>query len=176
MSVPRWTVPLARILAVLARPLTRRRFVVVSVTGGSMLPGLRPGDRVLVRRASVDALVVGALAVSRARQRAAGPLERGAAADRWVIKRVAALPGDPVPDSVRAATGGVTVVPEGAVVLLSDNPRGHDSRRWGLVPAGDLLGPVVARLPPEDGPTARVRVLANPRTPRSEPCHRSDQP
>jgi hypothetical protein len=38
------------------------------------------------------------------------------------------------------------------LVVLSDNPAGSDSRRWGFIPAGDLLGYVVWRLPTPDHP------------------------
>lgn len=134
-------------IIILAMIVARRTFVVVQVLGRSMLPGFRPGDRVLVRRAVAARLRVGAVAVVQVQERA---FRRGgppALATRWVIKRVAAMPGDPVPGSVRAAAGGISIVPDGKLVLLSDNPSGTDSRRWGLVPASDLLGPVVATLP-----------------------------
>jgi signal peptidase I len=65
----------------------------------------------------------------------------------WMIKRVAALAGDSVPEAVREAVGGVTTVPAGALVVLADNPSGTDSRRFGFVAEHDVLGPVVAKLP-----------------------------
>jgi hypothetical protein len=64
-----------------------------------------------------------------------------------VIKRVASVPGGPVPESVRSAAGGISVVPDGKLVLLSDNPAGNDSRRWGLISGNELLGPVISTLP-----------------------------
>lgn len=134
----------AALALLLLRLLLRHRFVVIRVSGRSMLSALRPGDRLLVRRDVITRLAVGMIVVARAQQ-ATRP--DGAPLDRhWVIKRVAALPGDPVPGSVRAAAGGISVVPDGQLVLLSDNPAGNDSRRWGLVPASDLIGFVVARL------------------------------
>lgn len=130
----------------LAMGRLRRRYVIVHVTGGSMVPTLHPGDRVLVRRVTAGRLQVGTIAVARAQHHGLGN-HHPAAVPRWVIKRVAALPGDPVPPSVQAATAGVSVVPEGKIVLLSDNPVGFDSRHWGFVPADDLIGPVVVQLP-----------------------------
>lgn len=131
----------AGLAAVLAARTLRRRFVLVHVQGRSMLPTFRPGDRVLVRRAPADRIARGTVAVLRVRHTAAAPAH-------WVIKRVAAVPGDPVPASVRPAAGGISVVPAGQLVVLSDNPRGNDSRRWGLVSGSDLIGPVIATLPP----------------------------
>ncbi|HEV2376783.1 MAG TPA: S26 family signal peptidase [Streptosporangiaceae bacterium] len=152
--------------------VVRRRFVVVHIMGASMQPTYADGDRVLVRRRR-DRLSVGSVVVLRPprdgspRGRPLGGAWRhsflaegtaGAGATEairngWLIKRVAALPGDPVPESVRAATNGVTVVPAGALVVLSDNPGGADSRRWGFVAADDLLGAVTAKLSPS--PRAR---------------------
>jgi signal peptidase I len=116
--------------------LARRHMAVVRVNGRSMLPSFRPGERVLIRRASVGDLAVGMVAVARA------PVSP----QRWIVKRVAALPGDAVPESVRAAAGGLALVPIGTMVLLADNPAGRDSRHWGLVAADDLLGYVVTKL------------------------------
>jgi signal peptidase I len=129
----------------------RRCLVVVQVAGSSMYPGLVPGDRVLVRRGR-GRLRVGAVVIIRSPYDAgvwrglfpAARLEGG----RWIIKRVSALVGDPVPDQVREAAGGTEAVPPGAMVVLSDNPGGTDSRRWGFLPVTDVLGRVVLKLPP----------------------------
>ncbi|MFE4974160.1 S26 family signal peptidase [Kitasatospora sp. NPDC056651] len=60
-----------------------------------------------------------------------------------MVKRLAALPGDPVPPSVRAVLPGGTV-PGGHVVLLGDNPDfSTDSRVWGAVPARNVVGVVL---------------------------------
>ena len=112
--------------------VARRLFVVVRVTGASMLPAFAPDDRVLVRRG------------------ASGNMSLDEAT--WVIKRVAAVPGDAVPESVRAAASRAAVVPAGMLVVLSDNPEGNDSRRWGFVPASRVLGPVVLRMPAHPAP------------------------
>ncbi len=137
--------------AALSAALARRHFVVVQVNGPSMLPTLRSGDRVLVRRVPAARLTAGAIVVIRAWHRGgrgsgAPPAYRG-----WVIKRVVALPGDLVPEPVQAATAGISVVPGGMLVLMADNPNGTDSRHWGFVAADGLLGVVVARLLADDG-------------------------
>lgn len=47
----------------------------------------------------------------------------------WVIKRVAAMAGDPAPTAVRDAVHGISVVPPGMLVLPDDNiAHGTDSR------------------------------------------------
>lgn len=139
-------VPLAA--CVLGVMLARRRFVVVTVAGASMEPTLRPGDRVLVRRRAFDPLRLGAIVVFREPDDdnwPGVPVPR-AASQRWVIKRIAALPGCAVPDSVRSAVGGTDVVPPGMLVVLGDGARSGDSRQWGFIPADQALGPVVRKL------------------------------
>lgn len=102
---------------------------------GTGLPG---GDRVLVRRDSGpragDVVVL--------RHPPAG--SDAATTPSWIIKRVAATPGQPVPlATVRPGTR----VPAGRLVLLGDN-RGAstDSRHVGYYRSDDLLGTVVRRL------------------------------
>lgn len=74
-----------------------------------------------------------------------------AARSGLVIKRVAALAGDPVPAAVRDAVDGAAVVPAGALVVLSDNLGGTDSRRWGFASADAVIGKVVTKLPAATG-------------------------
>jgi signal peptidase I len=66
--------------------------------------------------------------------------------DWWLIKRAVAVAGDPVPAEVASARGIAfgTPVPPGALVVLGDN-RGasSDSRIFGYVTDGDLLGVVL---------------------------------
>jgi signal peptidase I len=102
-----------------------------------MEPTLRPGDRVLVRRRGSDPLRVGAIVVFREPQD-----------QRWAIKRIAAVPGGAVPDSVRSTVGGADVVPPGMLVVLGDAAWSGDSRQWGFIPADQALGPVVRKLSP----------------------------
>src|SRR5262249_47741945 len=65
---------------------------------------------------------------------------------QWMIKRVAALPGDERPDTVLPATAGPRV-PAGAIVLLGDNAaRSYDSRQLGYFPGDRLLGVVLRRV------------------------------
>ncbi|MFI9592708.1 S26 family signal peptidase [Nonomuraea sp. NPDC052265] len=127
----------------------RLRYLVVTVEGESMLPAYRPGDRVLVRRASLRGLRAGQVVVL---SRAAGPSEDAGA--HWIIKRLAAVPGDPVPrervPALRDAPG--TRVPDGHLVVLGDNPRrSYDSRRAGYLTADRLLGVVLRKVEPFSG-------------------------
>jgi signal peptidase I len=135
--------------------LLRTQVAVVRVRGTSMLPGLRPGDRVLVRhgRSSGRACRLRAGMVIVARSPVAAPAPRGAwpvaprlGWDRWIIKRVAALPGDAVPGAMRKAAGGAITVPERKLLVTADNASGADSRQWGFIQASDVLGPVVKKL------------------------------
>ncbi|WP_058043133.1 S26 family signal peptidase [Streptomyces roseifaciens] len=132
-----------------------RGLVVVTVRGTSMAPAFRDGDRVLVRRGPRPA--VGQVVV--AERPASGGMwprppvraEAGAAGVHgrdWLIKRVAALPGDLVPlDCVPAlATAPEERVPPGQVVLLGDNGRvSFDSREVGYFPLERVLGTVLRR-------------------------------
>lgn len=119
--------------------LVRRRFVIVLVSGLSMLPTLQPGDRVLVRRVAGTALRTGDLAVMRP------PGLEDPRIKRWVIKRVAAVPGDPEPTFLPAwARPPNGIVPVGQVALLGDNAEASiDSRRLGFFSAEQVLGVVV---------------------------------
>jgi hypothetical protein len=65
---------------------------------------------------------------------------------RSVVKRIAALPGQLVPESVLQAVDGMNVVPDGMLVVLGDNSRSRDSRHWGFVPLDDVCGIVVRKL------------------------------
>jgi signal peptidase I len=132
--------------------VVRRLFVVVRVTGTSMLPAFGPRDRVLVRRGAGGRIGVGTVAVLAEPRdfsswRLTPPRRPGLGEATWVIKRVAAVPGDAVPEPVREAASRTAVVPDGMLVVLSDNPEGNDSRRWGFIPVSRVLGPVVLRIP-----------------------------
>jgi signal peptidase I len=140
--------PLAAALTALLA--MRRSFVVVEVTGASMIPALMPGDRVLVRRGARGRLQVGRVVVF------GKPLDDCLVWDgsappapiQWTIKRVAALPGDMVPTEARPAVGDVAVVPPGMLVVLGDNVGSTDSRTWGFLPATAVLGVGMRRLGP----------------------------
>ncbi|GII61454.1 hypothetical protein Skr01_15390 [Sphaerisporangium krabiense] len=122
----------------------RARLVQVRVSGGSMAPTLAPGDRILMVRRAVRPGDRGAVVLLKPPPGAT----RGPGLGPWRVKRLVALAGDPVPEAVRAAHGlpeGSTV-PPGEVVVLGDNPRSEDSRRWRRVPAGLVIA--VARNSP----------------------------
>ncbi|HEU5475339.1 MAG TPA: S26 family signal peptidase [Actinophytocola sp.] len=130
--------------AVAAGRLAAHRWVAVTVRGDSMCPALTDGDRVLLRRTPVHRLAVGDIVVVRlpGMPRVVGPRDRP-----WLIKRVAALPGDPVPSAVAPAVDGAAHVPPNRLVLLSDNPVGAiDSRQFGYLTPDLVLGRVVRRL------------------------------
>jgi signal peptidase I len=124
------TVPLLAIGCWLG--LLRRRYVVITVRGSSMTPTYRDGDRVLVRRLTVGLLRTGDVVVALRRS----PGE-------YVIKRLAAVPGDLSPVAV-AGSDPASPVPPGRVVLLGDAVRSVDSRQDGFYRAEDVVG-VVAR-------------------------------
>ncbi|SDH79293.1 S26 family signal peptidase [Nonomuraea jiangxiensis] len=116
----------------------RRRFVVATVTGFSMAPTLHPGDRLLVRRTSLSRLRVGDIVVVVPDARMAGPRPRTG----YVIKRLAAVPGDLVPEHVPSPSNAH--IPPGWMAILGDNPdASRDSRDYGLVTQKRLVGVVV---------------------------------
>jgi signal peptidase I len=116
----------------------RWRLAVVTVRGVSMVPTLREGERVLVRRIPGAVVRTGQLVVF---QRPWWSSRHGADA-RWLVKRVAATAGEPVPAAVRAAVGDARV-PPGCLVVLGDNAaHSSDSRRWGYIRTARVLGVV----------------------------------
>ncbi|WP_229398338.1 S26 family signal peptidase [Micromonospora okii] len=145
-------VVLGPVLVLLARAALSRLLVSVTVHGVSMEPTYRQGDRVLVRRRPADAgeVVVVEQPDPDGRWRSPELSDRPAELTRrrWLIKRVAAAPGDEVPrDRVPAlADAAEGRVPPGHLVLLGDNPRASlDSRSLGYFPATRVLGTVVGR-------------------------------
>ena len=136
--------------------LLRRRLFVVTVHGASMEPGLADGDKLLARRVTFapgsglrgSGLRAGQIVIVEAPVRDPGwAWRRGrlAAPDAggWIVKRVAAVPGDPVPAGLAPGRR----VPAGRLLLLGDNPAASiDSRELGFVPADRVLGVMVRRL------------------------------
>ncbi|WP_234359011.1 S26 family signal peptidase [Plantactinospora sp. BC1] len=127
----------------------RARLVVVTVEGGSMEPTLHGRDRIVVRRTPARRLRVGQIVVleqPRPGPRPGGPTSGGGIRGRrWMIKRLAALPGDPLPPGV-TVDGGAASVPAGRVVVLGDNrDASTDSRTFGPVPLDQVLGVALRR-------------------------------
>jgi len=135
----------------------RCRLIAVTVSGHSMMPTLLPGDRVLVRRTPVRRVGPTDLVVF-ARPRAIGR--------SWMIKRVLAVPGDPVPRREIPVLWGYSEarIPANRLVVLGDNPAdSYDSRHFGYLNAEALLGVVVARLPrPSTGCSGAAEVPSRP--------------
>ncbi|RJL22127.1 S26 family signal peptidase [Bailinhaonella thermotolerans] len=132
-----------------------------------MEPALREGDRLLVRRATPDRVRPGDIVVLRIRLRPQGEVY-GATAEAlppaetahdvealppdWtlLVKRAIAVPGDPVPRDRAPALAAVPEprVPDDALVVLGDNPTlSWDSRDYGYVRPGQLVGVALRRLP-----------------------------
>jgi signal peptidase I len=131
-------------IAAAALAWLRRRWIVVRVAGASMWPALEPGDVVLARRCRPGSLRVGDVVVFRWPQQDPVPGHRAVDGDEWLVKRVAGVPGDALPDGIADAGG---VIPAGSVVVLGDNG-GHDSRVFGLLPAARVRAVVVRRMGP----------------------------
>ncbi|GAA4909587.1 signal peptidase I [Stackebrandtia albiflava] len=112
----------------------RGRYVHVTIDGRSMEPALVDGSSVLMRRTRIGRLRVGdvvAVAPLWAEAPENPPDEREGRL--WIVKRVAALPGDRVPAGLGRLPAG-EVVPAGRCVLLGDSPEHSvDSRQEGFV-------------------------------------------
>lgn len=134
----------------LALAVMRRCFVVVTVTGTSMSPALKPGDRVLVRRGAGDMVRAGRIVVfGRPHDECLGWTDSARVGRTiWLIKRVAAAGGEAVPEAARPAVGDISVVPPGMLVVLGDNLGSTDSRTWGFLPTAAVRGVAVRRLKP----------------------------
>lgn len=115
-------------------------FRTVIVTGDSMEPTFKTGRRLLSSRAY---WLVGPI------QPRDVVVIRGEAPGEYMIKRVYKLAGQVVdwaniPESW-SITNGEYVVPDGNVYVLGDNrDYSEDSRRYGAVPMGRVLGKIVS--------------------------------
>ncbi|MGI5128075.1 S26 family signal peptidase [Pseudonocardia sp. CA-107938] len=120
----------------------RRTWVLVTVEGPSMEPTLHDGDRLAVRRGRRTAVSAGDVVVIE--RPMSGVLSPVSAEHRYVIKRVGAVAGEPVPPGIPVPD---RVVPPGKLVLLGDNSAASfDSRAVGYFATSDLLGSVVRRV------------------------------
>ncbi|ETK38161.1 S26 family signal peptidase [Microbispora sp. ATCC PTA-5024] len=143
------TLVLAVVLAVVAAAaLARRHLLVVTVRGSSMAPAYRDGDRLLaarlppVRGHAVVFLPPPGWAIAPPQVRP------------YLVKRVVAVGGDPVPEAARAAVGAGRV-PPGRLVVFGDAASSADSRTWGLVPVSSVAGVVVGVLARRAGTAGR---------------------
>ncbi|MFD8529690.1 S26 family signal peptidase [Streptosporangium canum] len=115
----------------------RRKLLITDVSGLSMLPAFDNGDRVLAIRTNRRSTFTSGQVVvlSHPHQEESHTSETS-----WIIKRVAAVAGEPTLDDMPEK-----IVPEGYVMVLGDNRRQSlDSRAFGFVPMNDILA-IVAR-------------------------------
>jgi signal peptidase I len=143
----RSSVAVAAVLAALGAGVVitvRRHLLVIHVVGDSMAPVYASRDRLLVRR--TRRLRVGDVVIAHHREGGRRDAGSEPLATTWLVKRLAALPGDPVPRPVVPAVGEHRNVPAGMAVLLGERPDSADSRSWGFVPLDDIAGVVLRRL------------------------------
>jgi signal peptidase I len=141
---------------VLAAVFAARRYLtVVTLWGDSMAPTYRAGDRLLVRRYALRPLRRGDVVLVAPDASDAGPVTgrpaaAGTAVEEATVKRVAALPGDPVPAAVAPTVhaGPDDLVPPGRLVVLGDGPDSRDSRDFGYVLVNRVVGVVIRRIGP----------------------------
>jgi signal peptidase I len=127
----------------------RRQLAVIKVEGESMAPTLNHGDRVFVRTTKLDRVRPGDIVVvspSLGDRPPDVPLRYG---PHLIIKRVLAVPGDPIPRHPAPLFGDLPdpVVPAGRLLLLGDNPAAsQDSRQLGYFRGDGWLGAFIRRL------------------------------
>ncbi|TDE27159.1 S26 family signal peptidase [Nonomuraea mesophila] len=153
-----WPLAGACLLAALLVRL-RRTYSIIRVDGDSMAPALVDGDRVLARRVPASRLRRDQIAVVADRS------PRGAG---LVIKRIAALPGDRVPEIAKDVIADERV-PEGRLVLLGDNAStSYDSRALGFFPLSDVHAVAVRKATAAPREKERDENHRNPRGSRPE--------
>ncbi|WP_203912864.1 S26 family signal peptidase [Rhizocola hellebori] len=131
-------------LVVLAVARLVWRYTIAIVDGSSMEPTLWAGDRLLVRRCPLTKLRRGDIVVVRESPSPDVSVQQGPSLYRLLVKRAVAVAGDPLPPVLREGEG---VVPQGAILILGDNPyERRDSRRYGYVRDEQVVGRAVRRL------------------------------
>ena len=122
--------------------LARRNLLAVRVRGSSMEPTFSDGELVIVvrnpRQVSRGDIIVFHEPQHRPEGAPPPPLS-------LVVKRVAVTAGEFPPEQLWARLGRDSLVPDGCVAVLSDNPAGVDSRTWGYISNGAIVGSVVPR-------------------------------
>jgi signal peptidase I len=128
--------PLALAALVLATGAARLALLVIKVDGASMAPTFHSGDTVLtVRRTLRPAVRRGDVVVCLRPEGLPGP-------NSYLIKRVVAVAGDPVPDDPDQGER----ISAGRVYVRGDGDGSLDSRLFGAIPVEHVVGHVVARL------------------------------
>ncbi len=111
--------------------LLRVRYAMATVKGNSMAPTYMNGERLLVRKRS--RFTAGDVIVFSAPASQVSDVE-------LLVKRVAAVSGDPVPEEFAAVCA--LEVPPGMLLVRSDAPRGLDSRQLGFIDGRHVIGVV----------------------------------
>ena len=135
-------------------------FFIVLVRGPSMLPTLRAGDRLLARRCLRQPRVGSLVVLERPlvdrsdRLGRSGRVREAVPQPKWIVKRLVAVAGDPVPAwcfSVLDSTErDLRQIPAGMMLVLGDNlAESYDSRDFGFVSLTKLRGVVM--------PAVRIR-------------------
>jgi signal peptidase I len=109
--------------------LLRVRYAMATVKGNSMTPTYLHGERLLVRK--------------RSRVSAGDVIVFSAPAGQFfdvelLVKRVAAVSGDPVPEEFEGTHA--LEVPPGMLLVRSDAARGLDSRQLGFIDGRHVVG------------------------------------
>ncbi|MFI6097479.1 S26 family signal peptidase [Lentzea sp. NPDC051213] len=149
-----WIAPV--VLAVVAGACAlwaQRRLLVVRVIGQSMLPALQDGQKLLARRTS-RVPATGTIVV-------VAPFGDS----QLVVKRLAAVAGEPVPPEVAQLAGIApgSTVPPGNLVLLGDNADASiDSRVWGLMSVSSVVAVVVRKMRNDVRPESEKMLTGEP--------------
>lgn len=139
--------------------ILRVLFVVVDVTGASMIPAVLPGDRLLALRYWPRRLLKRGMVVVVSSEAAAGRQVGIPHASPYLVKRLVGLPGDDVlitgdrmSSKNRLGREGITSevirLEDGAIFVVGDSPASTiDSVSLGPFPAESIVAIVLARLP-----------------------------